>query len=61
MIISHIEAHSKKPDVVRSRIVELLGDLPRLELFARQKPIGWDAWGNEIESDILIEEIQKGE
>ncbi len=61
LIISHIEAHSKKPDVVRSRIVELLGDLPRLELFARQKPIGWDAWGNEIESDILIEEIQKGE
>ena len=60
LIISHIEAHSKKPDVVRSRIVELLGDLPRLELFARQKPIGWDAWGNEIESDILIEEIQKG-
>ena len=44
--------HSGKPDEVRDRIVELLGDLPRLELFARQKVDGWDAWGNEIDSDL---------
>lgn len=37
VILSPIEEHSKKPDVVRERIVELLGDLPRVELFARQK------------------------
>lgn len=40
--------HSKKPDDVRNRIVGLLGDLPRIELFARQKTDGWDVWGNEI-------------
>jgi len=28
------------------------GDLPRIELFARQKVDGWDCWGNEVESDI---------
>ena len=28
------------------------GDLPRIELFARQKTEGWDVWGNEVESDI---------
>ena len=44
--------HSKKPDEVRGKIVELLGDLPRIELFARQKVDGWDCWGNEVESDI---------
>lgn len=54
VILSPIEEHSKKPDVVRERIVELLGDLPRVELFARKKAAGWDAWGNEIESDFSM-------
>lgn len=40
--------HSKKPDIVRDKIVELCGDVPRIELFARQKTKGWDAWGNEV-------------
>lgn len=40
IIESPIEAHSKKPDEVRSRIVELLGDQPRIELFARQAADG---------------------
>lgn len=47
-IISPIEAHSKKPDEAREKIVALLGDLPRVELFARQSPPGWDVWGNEV-------------
>lgn len=25
------------------------GDLPRVELFARTRRPGWDAWGNEVE------------
>ena len=43
-----VDKHSKKPDCVRDRIVDLCGDLPRIELFARQKTDGWDCWGNEI-------------
>jgi len=39
--------HSKKPDIVRTRIVQLCGDLPRIELFARTKIHGWDVWGND--------------
>ena len=46
--------HSKKPDEVRNRVVELLGDRPRIELFAREKVKGWDVWGNEVESDIEL-------
>lgn len=53
-IISPIEQHSKKPDVTRDKIVELAGDLPRVELFARQKCPGWDAWGNEVECDLTL-------
>ena len=40
--------HSKKPDCIRDKIVELCGDLPRIELFAREKVEGWDSWGNEV-------------
>lgn len=42
------EEHSKKPDEVRKRIVEFTGDVPRIELFARQAATGWDCWGNEV-------------
>ena len=45
---------------MRTKIVELVGDLPRIELFARNKALGWDSWGNEIESDINIEDYGNG-
>lgn len=48
IIDTHIEEHSKKPNIVREKIVELVGDLPRIELFARQTSEGWDSWGNEV-------------
>ncbi|MCD8379696.1 MAG: DNA methyltransferase [Lachnospiraceae bacterium] len=53
-IISPIEAHSKKPDIVRDKIIELAGDVPRIELFARQTTPGWDVWGNEVDSSIQL-------
>jgi N6-adenosine-specific RNA methylase IME4 len=42
--------HSEKPAEVRDRIVHLCGDLPRVELFARQATPGWHVFGNEVES-----------
>jgi|TARA_R110000796_G_scaffold158110_1_gene274832 N6-adenosine-specific RNA methylase IME4 len=48
VVLDPIREHSRKPDCVRDRIVELLGDLPRIELFARQKVEGWDSWGDEV-------------
>jgi N6-adenosine-specific RNA methylase IME4 len=48
VIDTPIERHSKKPDIVRDKIVELMGDLPRIELFARETADGWDSWGNEV-------------
>lgn len=52
VIVAPITRHSEKPAVVRDRIVQLMGDLPRIELFARERADGWDAWGNEVESSI---------
>ena len=48
IVDTSIEEHSKKPDIVRERIVELIGDMPRIELFARKQITGWDCWGNEV-------------
>lgn len=52
VVMSPLEGHSKKPDEVRKRITDLVGELPRIELFARQKAVGWEVWGNEIPNDI---------
>lgn len=54
IIDAPIERHSKKPDETRDRIVALMGDVPRIELFARQKTEGWHVWGNEVDSDIIL-------
>lgn len=54
LVESQREQHSKKPNEIRNRIVELLGDIPRVELFAREKTDGWDIWGNELNNDIDI-------
>ena len=47
-------SHSKKPNEVRMRIVNLMGDLPRIELFARERVPGWDAFGDQVVSDITL-------
>lgn len=64
LIQEPIGNHSAKPKAVREKIVELMGDLPRIELFARPNPQnnlygkntfdGWDVWGNEIKNDIKL-------
>ena len=47
--------HSEKPNEVRQRIVEMFGSkLSKIELFARKKYEGWDSWGNEVVSDVVL-------
>jgi N6-adenosine-specific RNA methylase IME4 len=50
VVDSPIGRHSAKPTEVRERIVKLVGELRRIELFARNSAPGWDAWGNEIDT-----------
>jgi len=46
-------SHSEKPQV-GADIIEQVFDGERIELFARRKRMGWDAWGNEVGSDITL-------
>ena len=52
VVVSHIEEHSRKPGEVHERIKQLMGDVPKIDLFARRKAEGFEVWGNEVESDI---------
>ena len=58
IIDTPIEKHSKKPHIVREKIVELVGNLPRVELFAREKVDGWVCLGNEIDGLDINEAIK---
>lgn len=45
------QGHSTKPPQVQENIERLFGPLPRkLEMFARQTRLSWDAFGNEVEA-----------
>ena len=39
--------HSRKPNTVRNNIVTFFGDVPRIELFARESTDGWSTIGNQ--------------
>lgn len=57
-ICQHITAprmdHSAKPEVFREKLVQLLGDVPRIELFARQQAAGWHTWGNQCDQSVAL-------
>ncbi len=49
VILAPRRAHSRKPDEQYSRMEGVFGDVPRIELFARQSAPGWDVMGNAID------------
>ena len=61
VIESQIRKHSQKPDETRERIVQLMGDVKRVELFARETVDDWHSWGDEnINPDIALVRIKDG-
>ena len=64
LVMAQRKEHSKKPDIVRKLITDLMGDLPKVELFARGEKTkdlfnfnrfdGWDTFGNEVENSIVL-------
>jgi N6-adenosine-specific RNA methylase IME4 len=56
IIQSKIRGHSQKPECVREKIVKLMGDIPRIELFARESAKGWVCRGNELDGGRRMEE-----
>jgi len=55
LVFSPVREHSRKPDEIKDLILKLVGDLPRIELFARNKTPGWAVWGDEVQCDIELD------
>ena len=66
VVMTPIGKHSEKPPIVKQRIVRLMGNLPRIELFYRYKPgdifvnRGWDFWGDEAEKPKEVKPPKQG-
>ena len=48
VIYSDRDQHSKKPDRVYTIIEKMYPEYAKVELFARSKREGWEAWGNQL-------------
>lgn len=59
LIDAPVREHSRKPEEIFSRLEEMFGKVPRLDLFGRTPRPGWKVWGNEAarfdrnEEDLL--------
>lgn len=67
LVIATRKRHSQKPDAIRNLIVDLMGDKPRVELFARHETDnpkrfkGWDVFGNEVSNSIAMPASEKSQ
>lgn len=52
--VKRTRVHSKKPEFFQD-LIERVSDAPRLEMFARREREGWDVWGNEVESSVVLQ------
>jgi N6-adenosine-specific RNA methylase IME4 len=53
LIVAPVGKHSAKPDEARQRLAQLMGDVPRVELFARTQVSGWDSVGFDIDGQDI--------
>ena len=59
IVMSPRGKHSVKPGEVRDRIVRLMGDVPRVELFARQEAPGFTSIGNDIDGKDIKDALSE--
>ena len=59
LIVTPLSDHSAKPKEVHRRIERLMGDLSRIELFARNREPGWDAVGMELTGNDIRVDISR--
>ncbi|NBO56365.1 MAG: DNA methyltransferase [Actinobacteria bacterium] len=53
-----VREHSAKPDLFFDRVVELFGDVRRVDIFARRNRPGWICLGNEIDGMDIRDAIR---
>lgn len=51
--------HSRKPDAFYD-LVESVSHGPYLEMFSRRARLGWDVWGNEVDTEVVLSDLGNG-
>jgi N6-adenosine-specific RNA methylase IME4 len=59
LILESRREHSRKPDRIYDHIERLVGDVPKIELFAHQRRPNWSAWGDEVDRFPMIKAALK--
>lgn len=54
LVVAPIGEHSEKPPEARNRIMQLMGDTSYVELFGRRRVDGWDVFGNQVDSNVVL-------
>jgi N6-adenosine-specific RNA methylase IME4 len=54
--VARPNVHSRKPESFQD-VIEQVSDMPRLEMFARRYRLGWDAFGNEVDSHVQLRSL----
>lgn len=49
LIVAPVREHSRKPDKMHIDLERMYPNVPKVELFARQRRPGWDCWGNQVD------------
>ncbi|MFL5655493.1 MAG: MT-A70 family methyltransferase [Ktedonobacteraceae bacterium] len=53
VVHAYVTKHSQKPDVFYD-LIEAACDGPYLEMFARRRRKGWDAWGDQVPIEVAV-------
>ena len=56
LVVAPVGEHSAKPVEAKNRMVQLMGDVPAIELFARSRDPRFESWGNQVDSTITLEQ-----
>lgn len=56
-LVAQLREHSRKPEEMREALERMFPDVPKVEVFARERRPGWDAWGNQVDDNLFAEGI----
>lgn len=54
-LLAKLREHSRKPDEMREALERMFPDVPKVEIFARERFDGWDSWGNQVDAGLFTE------
>jgi N6-adenosine-specific RNA methylase IME4 len=57
-VTAPVGRHSEKPAVIYRNMETLFGNVPRMELFARERRDGWRVVGNEIDGRDIMDALR---